>query len=171
MKVDEEKDYCLVNFAQFNKNKRAIETDHNALILDLKMVLKRKIIERKEMLNLRNKKCQEAFRSETEENEELLECFNGSKTFEVQAKKWKNCLDNILHKCFKKVRIAKKKEQSNLDRILTEKIKLSREANSKNIAENVKENILEKIKQIDKDIGDDVAKENTRVFIGREIHI
>ena len=37
MKIDEEKEYSVMNLAQLKKNKRIIETDHNAMILDLKM--------------------------------------------------------------------------------------------------------------------------------------
>ena len=165
MKIDEEKEYGVMNLSQIKKNKRIIETDHNALLLDLKMQGKRKKIERKEMLNLRNKICQEAFRNETENNEELLKCFDDSVKVEDQAKKWKKCLDDTLKKCFRKVRICKKREQSNIDRILTEKIKLLREAKARNIEDDVNKRIKERINQIENEIGEDIAEENRRAVL------
>ena len=41
IKIDEKKEYSVMNLSQLKKNKRIIETDHNALILDLKMKGKR----------------------------------------------------------------------------------------------------------------------------------
>ena len=35
MIIDEGRDYSLSNFAQFHKNKRVIESDHNSEILEL----------------------------------------------------------------------------------------------------------------------------------------
>jgi hypothetical protein len=56
----------MSNFAQFKKNRRVIESDHNGLILELDIQFSYKKLERKEMFNLKNKECQEAFKMETE---------------------------------------------------------------------------------------------------------
>ena len=75
MIVDESREYCLSNFAQFQKNKRVIETDHNGLILELSIEFCNRKPERKELFNLKNKICQEVFKEETENNLDLLNCF------------------------------------------------------------------------------------------------
>ena len=87
MKIDENKQFSLVNIAQQKKNKRLIETDHNALILDI--LLNKNIIKpkREEIFNLKNKVCQEAFREETEKNKDLLECFKSKLPLQKQFKK------------------------------------------------------------------------------------
>ena len=43
---------------------------------------------REEMFNLRNRQCQEAFKNETENNAELIECFDNNSHVEEQSKKW-----------------------------------------------------------------------------------
>lgn len=68
MKIDEDKEFGLMNFAQMKKNGRIIETDHNGLIVDMELKVVRGKPERRELFNLRNKACQEAFYQETEQN-------------------------------------------------------------------------------------------------------
>ena len=68
MIIDEERKYCLSNFAQFKKNKRVIETDHNLLIAEFDISVPKRKPERVELFNLRNKKCQKLFSQETEDN-------------------------------------------------------------------------------------------------------
>ena len=52
MKIDENKEFGLVNIAQVKKNKRIIETDHNALILDLDLKVINNKAKREEIYNL-----------------------------------------------------------------------------------------------------------------------
>ena len=73
--IDKERKFCLSNFAQFKKNKRVIDTDHNLMLGDFDISVPKRKSERVEMFNMRNKKCQEIFSQETEENPELTECF------------------------------------------------------------------------------------------------
>ena len=98
-----------IHIAQQKKNNRIIETDHNALILEI--LLNKNIIKakREEIYNLKNKVCQEAFRKETDENQELLKCFTSKLPLEKQFKQWKQVFDNIISKCFRKIRIKQKK--------------------------------------------------------------
>ena len=58
---------------------------------------------------MRNKVNPEAFWRETEQNEDLSKCFDEDVPFNKQSKNWKNTFDDILKKCFKKIRIVKKK--------------------------------------------------------------
>ena len=98
------REFCLSNLAQIRQNKRIIESDHNPLILDLDIQFSKRKPERVEMFNLRNTVCQEAFKQETENNAALLEVFETELPFEIQSKKWFKEFNNILHKCFRKVR-------------------------------------------------------------------
>ena len=66
MIIDEKREFCVSNFAQYKKNRRVIESDHNGLILEIDIQFSYKKLERKEMFNLKNKECQEAFKMETE---------------------------------------------------------------------------------------------------------
>ena len=54
MNVDEERVNTLSNFAQKRKNGKVIETDHNALIMDLNMEIIQKKPDRVELFNFKN---------------------------------------------------------------------------------------------------------------------
>ena len=106
MLIDEKREYCLQNLVQLRKNKRVIETDHNAEILELNLEFSQKKPERQEMFNLKNKACQEVFKEVTENNENLLNCFDNDLPLEVQSKKWKRNFTSILHQSCRKIRIT-----------------------------------------------------------------
>ena len=159
MIVDEERNFALSNFSQFKKNKRVIETDHNGLILDLSIQFFNRKPERQELFNFKNKECQEAFKKETEGNEELIKCFENELSFEVQSKNWLKTLNSIFYKCFRKVRICenKKKSESAKSNLIRERINLKKEVKSKIIDEDMKNKIEERIKEIEKDIGNEIV--------------
>ena len=160
MLIDENKEYSLINLAQMKKNKRLIETDHNSLILDIELNAGGNKPEREEILNLRNKVCQKAFYNETEENQELLNCFENKLSLNVQSRRWKRTFDTILKKCFKKVRIKPKKVESKTEKLLTERVKLKKDAKATDMDEDMKDKIKQRIKQIEDDIGEDAVNEN-----------
>ena len=90
------------------------ETDHNSEILELNIKFSKIKPERREIFNLKNKTCQEKFREITENNDDLLKCFENELPAEKQLYQWKKSFQNILHKSFRKVRITdskKKKEE------------------------------------------------------------
>ena len=160
MVVDEQKEYGLQNFAQFKKNKRAIESDHNGLILEIAIEFSYNKPERQEMFDFKNKDAQELFKNETENNNDLLKCFENNLTLEVQSKKWLKAFNSILYKCFRKIRICKKKEvNDNFEKsLIKERIGLKKELNSINMKEELKEKIEKRIRDIDTGIGDKVAE-------------
>ena len=164
MIIDEERNFTLSNFAQIKKNGRVIETDHNGLILEMNIKMKKKKSERVEIFNLKNRACQEVFKEETEYNFELLESFNGNLPDEVQCKKWFKTFNHILHKSFRKVRVVenKKKADTGIDKIIRERIELKRELKLDGKDDNMKEKINVRIAQIEEEIGDNIANEFKR---------
>ena len=52
--IDDDKKYCLSNFAQLKKNKRVVDTDHNLMIADLDISVPKRKADRTEILNLKN---------------------------------------------------------------------------------------------------------------------
>ena len=164
MIIDEEKQFNLLNLAQLKKNKRIIETDHNGLVLEMELDVGKVKPEREEMFNLRNKSCQEAFFAETETNQELIHCFKTDFPLKIQSLKWKKSLNNVLHKCFRKIRVVKKKTISKTDNLLKERVQLKKEMKLL-IDEDMKEKIEKRIKEIEDGIGDDLAKDNRKVIL------
>ena len=111
MLIDEKREFSLNNFAQIKKNKCVVESDHNALILEMKIEYFNKKPERREVFNLKNKESLEMFKKETENNSELLRCFENKMSIELQSKNWYKTFNTILQKCFKKVRICEKDQK------------------------------------------------------------
>ena len=175
--IDENKEYKLINLAQLKQNNEFIETDHNSLILELEINGENCKIKREEMLNLRNKANQEEFFEETNQNQELLKCFEGSISFQEKSNNWKSNVDSILKKCFQKVRIVKKKKETKTEQLLMKRVKYKNELKSPNIEEEVRLKINQRIKQIEDDIGDEVAINNfkdvveTMKELGEDVNI
>ena len=118
MLIDEDREYGLFNTAQIKKNGKIIESDHNPLIATFNLTINKTKPVREEMFNLRNKKCQEAFKNATENNSELASSFNNNLSFEKQTRNWQKTFNSLLYKCFKKVRIVgKKKKEDNKRKI------------------------------------------------------
>ena len=85
MIIDEEKEHCLSNLAQIKKNKRVVESDHNALILEMNIEFSNRKPERQQMFNFKNKVCQEVFKKETEKNPELQKCFENENVHRISS--------------------------------------------------------------------------------------
>ena len=165
MIVDENKKFGLINLAQIKKNKHWVESDHNALLLEMELSEGREKPKREEILNLRNRVCQEAFKVETENNEDLLNCFKNNFTIEEQFEQWKQIFDNILQKCFKKIRITPKKTKTKIEELLKERVELKKETRKIEMDENKRDEIAQKITNIENAIGDDVAHENYKAVL------
>ena len=167
MIIDEERKYCLSNFAQLRKNKRVIETDHNSEILKLDLQFEKMKPVREEMFNLKNKACQEAFKEETEENSKLLDVLNVDLPFEIQCKKWFKTFNSILHKCFRKVRIVNnkgKESKANVEKsLLIERTNLMKER--KVVGDELKESIEQRIKEIEEDIVNEIDEDTIKNIV------
>ena len=96
------------------------------------------------LLGLTNLTCQELFFQETEDNPELLECFDSQLPFETQGNKWLKTFNSTLFKCFKKVKVInnKKKKGENED-ILCERIELKKEMKLNSITDDMRIKIEE----------------------------
>ena len=164
MIIDEDKNFSLMNLAQIKKNKRFVESDHNALILELEIKEDEEKPKREEIFNFRSKIGQETFQRETEKNQNLLDCFDNNKPIEIQIEKWKDSFENILKKCFKKIRITPKKTITKTEDLLRERVELKREERKAEIDENMKQVIKQRIAVIEDSIADDVIHENFKII-------
>ena len=160
MTIDEDRIYCLSNYAQYRKNERVIETDHNAEILELNIQFSKRKPEREEIFNLKNKACQEAFYNETE-------IFQTDLPFQVQSKFWLKHFNSILYKCFRKIRIVnnRKKDINGTQNLMTKRIKLQKDLKSNIIDDEMKLKIKQRIIEIENDIGNEVAEENVKEVV------
>ena len=145
--IDEDRKFCLSNFAQKKKNGRAVETDHNTMIADFSISVQKRKQNRVEMFNFRNKNCQKLFRKETNENVQLIECFENNSPFEAQSKQWMKAFNNILHRCFKKIRVVSNKMKENkAHKLIQKRMLLKKEVVSQDISIDMNM-ILKKLKK------------------------
>ena len=166
MIIDEDRDFCLTNIAQIKKNGRLIESVHNSSFMDFDIQIGCKYQQREEMFNFRNKNCQDAFLEATENNRQLLDCFENDMSFEKQSRKWKKTFDSVIFKCFKKVRIVgkKNKEENKLQMFekLKERKQMKKDLTCKEVTEETKELIEERIKRIEEEIEKEVSEEHMK---------
>ena len=163
MTIDEERNFCLTNLAQIKRNKRIIESDHNSAIIEFDIKIEEKLKIREELYNFRNKTCQKAFKEATENNKEMLECFDDNIPFENQSKRWKKVLNSVIFKCFKKVRIVQKKRKDIEKKKIFEKMNemkvMKKDLASKEITVEDKMKLEERIEKMEKELEKEVSEE------------
>ena len=160
MVVDEERKFCLSNYAQFKRNKRVIKSDHNAILAEFNILVPKRKPERVELFNLRNKNCQKVFTQETEENTQLVTCLENNLPFEIQCKNWLKTFNCVLYKCFKKIRVVKKDKIKNKKVTLFEEHnKLKNETKIDILTDEMKNRINIRIAQIEEEIADEICEE------------
>ena len=164
MLVDENKIFSLINLSQAKKNNNFIQTDHNAIVLEMEIKEEKRKQKREEIFNYRSKIGQEAFRKETDENEDLLNVFKNDQPIQSQIQLWKQTFDDILKKCFKKIRIAPKKLKNKTEVLIKERVELKIKE-KKVDDDSMKERIKQRIIEIENDITDDVARENFEMVV------
>ena len=163
MVIDEKREFCLTNTAQLKKNKRLIESDHNSSVINFNIQIESRIMKRQELFNFKNKRCQAAFKEATENNSDLLKCFDNNVSFEQQSKVWKKTLDKVFYKCFKKIRVVSNKQKENekfqIFRKIKEKKKLEVELFAKDISEEIRAKIEKRIREIEEEIEKEISEE------------
>ena len=166
MTIDTEKEFCLTNFAQIKSNKKAIQSDHCPMKLEINIQYSHIKPQRIEHFNLRNKKCQESFKNETEKTSIFENCFKINSTPLTQIKTWQKKFNQIIHKSFKKIRVNvhdNKKMKSKALHLQEERSKLIKLVKKDNkYIDTDKEQVIMKarIKDIEQEIGEENAKHN-----------
>jgi hypothetical protein len=92
------------------------ETDHNPLILDLKISFSKPVKERVEIYNLKNKECQQIFGEVTSNSLNLSECFSNGNSLKNQVELWKMRFTSAIKKSFKRIRITEVREESDVEK-------------------------------------------------------
>jgi hypothetical protein len=116
MIVDEDRKYTLTKYATVRGQKEIKKSDHNLLMLVLEISwssLHQQQNQRKEIFNFRNSDDFDKYKIETEDNQELLKCFEDVTDLNTASNKWLKTLNNIIRKCFRKVRLGKTLKNEN----------------------------------------------------------
>ena len=119
---------------------------------------------RREILNLKNRKYQEIFKSNTTNTNEFTNCFENDLSLEIQIQNWRKILKKHCHRAFKKVRIKEKPQ----NKFLINK-EISQLVNQRNrLLKTVQRDGDTVIKDIEKDISNREAEIN-RDFVRKQL--
>ena len=126
MMIDEGRLFTLTKYVTTKGIKSECKSDHNPLFSSFNLTYEKqaKQSNRKEIFNLKDKDCQEAFNEETESTTKFTEVFEKKEPFEKQAGKFQRCLKQSIQKCFRKVRIRTVERETEVGALLKEKSKL-----------------------------------------------
>ena len=159
MVIDEDKQYALAHYFRRKGINHKIYSDHNPLILDIKVNMSRKRNDRIELFNFRSVECQEKFLNITNKSEELIKCFNNKLPLNKQCNQWFKELNGIFHQSFRKLRFNGKTKETEVSRLLKQKNELKQKNKLSEKDEN--QDILDEIEDIEKKLAELVAKQNS----------
>ena len=154
MVIDEHRNFPLTKYASKKGVKKTVKSDHNTLYgrfsIEYRNLSWKK--PREAIFNLKNTECQQKFTEVTQNSMKLKKCFSPLTDFGKQCNQFFNTFDDILHQCFKKVRVGWNKNrkceiQSLLDQksemqkcLITSNCKLASTITQSKI-ENIEENL------------------------------
>ena len=125
IKIDEARQFTLTKYATTKGKVKKIQSDHNTMFANFCITYEkaRKSKNRREIFNLKNPENQARFFKATNEGVQFQKCFDGNSSLEFKSNRFIKTLDDVLHKCFTKIRIksgVKKDEISDLIQRKTE---------------------------------------------------
>ena len=106
---------------------KKIGSEHNPIFCDFNITydkVKNKV-KRREIFNLKNSECQAKFFEATNFGDQFKKCFYGINNLESKCNKFFKTLDDMLHKCFSKVRIRSGKRKNEVTSLIERKTNLS----------------------------------------------
>ena len=94
---------------------------------------------RKEVFNLKNPECQAKFTEVTSNSKKLKNCFTNNASFPEQCNKFIKSFEDVLHQCFKKVKVGQINKKSNISELLKRKAELTQFLNKSNPVSSLQE--------------------------------
>ena len=127
MKVDEKGEFRLTNFHGRPGGKKITYSDHNIVSLNCKFTEGQTKPSRIELFNFQNVEGQQQFTDETTNTTKFSQCFQNNSPFLKQTQNWFRMFNRTIHRCFKKIRSRKRKQEaSSVDLLLDQRKKLRR---------------------------------------------
>ena len=128
MIIDEEKDFALTHYFKKKDIQYKKHSDHNTLIMDMKIPMCKTKKLRPENFNFRNIECQKLFHEATNQSIKLTECFNSDNSLPDQCNKWFKELNSLFHQSFKKVRVNGKIKETDFSKLMKKKNELKQQS-------------------------------------------
>ena len=114
--IDENRKYVLTKVINNKKGLRIQESDHNPIVTEFKLQIKRpKEADKLEMYNLKNKEGQTKFKEYTNNTKMLSTVFDSDDDIDILTKRFLKKLDGCISLNLKKIRIKKKKDDKEIN--------------------------------------------------------
>ena len=98
MVIDEGKHHILTNYRNVKKTGKAIDSDHFTEYMDIDLEFCKEKPEREEIVNFKDLKAQQVFKTLTSETNEFTECFLGEAPLLEKIEKWRTVLQSYCKK-------------------------------------------------------------------------
>ena len=109
--IDEEQKYALTRITQTKTGVVIKRSDHNVILTELSISWNNSYKKEKvEILNFKDKKCQETFEKETSKDNFLSSSFKSKGNLNKQTNVFLRRLNQVCHKVFKIIKVSNKKE-------------------------------------------------------------
>ena len=120
MFIDEQRISPLTKFASKKGVQNIVKSDHNIMYSKFSIEYDNVIWKkpRKEFFNLKNPECKSKFTEVTNNSRKLKSCFQEGNNFPDQCNRFFKSLDDILHQCFRKVRVGSQSTNKEIDELL-----------------------------------------------------
>ena len=107
--IDEDRNHVLTRITKSKKGVIKKSSDHNVIVTKFNLKWnRRKRGERIELYNLKNKECQNVFKTLTSDTNVLSSSFNSKDDINTCTNKFIKSLNQCIKKCFKKIRLTEK---------------------------------------------------------------
>ena len=108
MIIDEERNFPLTKYASKKGSKRIVQSDHNTMYgrFSIEYISVKWKRPREEVFNLKNTECQQKFSDVTNDSYKLKNCFTQDMSFEDQCNQFFKTFDDLLHQCFRRIRLG-----------------------------------------------------------------
>ena len=112
MIIDENKEHAIAKIEMTKNGRKVTYSDHNVILTNMNISWEGVSKEKEEFYNLKNKECQEVFKENTTENTKLSEVFDSKEDLNKCTLKFLKRLGRMIHKSFRKVRLAHKHDSA-----------------------------------------------------------
>ena len=102
--IDEEKNHTITGYMKSKNGPKVIESDHMTIITKFNLKWRKNLQkDRVEMFNLKDLSCQKKFFELTSSSDYLSSVFDTEDDVDKSVERFLKRLNDVLHKCFRKI--------------------------------------------------------------------
>ena len=173
MEIDENRSFTLTKYSTKVGEKKVKESDHNTMIMKIKsnwVTLVNDDNKREEIYNYKNEDDSKKFKDITENNQELMTCFDDpNEDIDQSASRWISEVNKNIKRSFRRIRIKIRKSNKDLDPLFERKEYLKSVLKTK-VGDQSEESLKEELENVTDEIAKLCAEKNKETvyeYLGR----